>query len=108
MTKLEQLQAALDASTPGEWDYAIINSDCPIRSLVTNQHGDELLRHKYGVSAVAQHDVDFIALAHNHMAALLRIARAAQGVIDNWERGDLAGAVCNLDGCLDELREESK
>ena len=76
MTKLEELKDAYEAATKGEWDYAVINNDCPIRSLVTNQHGDELLRHKQGVSGRAQSDVVFIALAHNHMPALLEAVEA--------------------------------
>ena len=76
MKKLEELRKALEAATPGEWDYAIIKTDCPSRSLVTKQFGDELLRHKGGVSARAQHDVLFIALAHNMMPTLLEAVEA--------------------------------
>ena len=76
--KLEELKAALEAATKGEWDYAVINNDCPIRSLVVNQYGDELLRHKQGVSGQAQRDALFIALAHNLMPTLLEAVALLQ------------------------------
>ncbi|MGA8499748.1 MAG: hypothetical protein WB764_29995 [Xanthobacteraceae bacterium] len=34
------------------------------------------------------------------------LIEAAQAVIDNWERGDLAGAVRGLDAAIREARDE--
>lgn len=39
------------------------------------------------------------------VAVLLGIADAAQAVVDRWERGDLAGAVNNLEGWIDDAHQ---
>lgn len=50
--------------------------------------------------------LDFIARAHNAMPSLLerieRLESAARITVENWENGDLAGAVRNLSDVLSE------
>ena len=71
MTKLKELKAALEAATPGEWDYFIAsNADRP-NSQVLDSNDDNLLTHSKGITGRAQSDVEFIALAHNLMPTLL-------------------------------------
>ena len=71
MTKLEELKAALEAATPGEWDYFIAsNADRP-NSQVLDSNDDNLLTHSKGITERAQSDVEFITLAHNLMPTLL-------------------------------------
>jgi hypothetical protein len=45
-----------------------------------------------------------IAAAPELLEALEQQTDAAQAVIDSWERGDLAGAVCGLDACIEASR----
>ena len=47
------------------------------------------------------------SLSTDVLEALDGIADAAQEVIDNWESGDLAGAVCSLDAWITAAREIS-
>ena len=71
MTKLEQLKAAFEAATPGEWDYFIAsNADRP-SSQVLDSNDDNLLTHSKGITGRAQSDVELITLAHNLMPQLL-------------------------------------
>ena len=71
MSKLEELKAAYEAATPGEWDYFVAsNADRP-NSQVLDSADDNLLTHSKGITGRAQSDVMFIALAHNLMPTLL-------------------------------------
>ena len=71
MTKLEELKAAYEAATAGEWDYVVAESAETPSSFVVDEEGEHILRHRYGVAQKAQRDVEFIALAHNMMPTLL-------------------------------------
>lgn len=57
--------------TEGDLDFVVASAGSPPRSMVVDANGEELLTHRYGVTAKAQNDVEFIALAHNAMPALL-------------------------------------
>ena len=50
MTKLEELKAALEAATKGEWDYFVGNNSEPPFCSATVFHGEDLLRHRLGVT----------------------------------------------------------
>lgn len=71
MTKLNELKAAFEAATPGEWDYFIAsNADRP-NSQVLDSNDDNLLTHSKGITGRAQSDVEFITLSRNLMPTLL-------------------------------------
>ena len=74
MIKLEQLKAAHEAATGGEWDYFVGDNATPPYCSVTAIHGDNILRHRLGVTGQAQNDVMFVALSHNMMPQLLEAA----------------------------------
>ena len=71
MTKLEELKAALEAATPGEWET---NQDVDITSgvkfVATALYPDSEV-----ATQIEYNNADFIALAHNMMPQLLEAAR---------------------------------
>ena len=94
MTKLEQLKAAFEAATPGEWDYFIAsNADRP-NSQVLDSNDDNLLTHSKGITGRAQSDVEFIVLAHNLMPQLLEAVAKLEWIAEfcaehpEWFGGD--------------------
>ena len=92
MTKLEQLKAAFEAATPGEWDYFIAsNADRP-NSQVLDSNDDNLLTHSKGITGRAQSDVELITLAHNLMPALLDAAIELTKFIDYLDTASGDGA----------------
>lgn len=67
MTKLEELKAAFEAATPGEWTAPGFNSQGgKVACLLDNPYGLRLVSGNF-----KRPDAAFIALAHNNMAALL-------------------------------------
>ena len=83
MTKLEELKAVLEASTPGEWEPLMTCGELHVCTPV-NEGCD------VGTVCVPYEDSDatFIALAHNNMAALLEVV----GRLESMQRviGELA------------------
>lgn len=92
MSKLEELKAAYGVATPGEWDYVVAESAETPSSFVVDEEGEHTLRHRYGVTRKAQRDVDFIALAHNLMPALLEAATELARFIDYLDTASGDGA----------------
>lgn len=77
-TKLEELRAALEAATPGEWGvdsethvtkWDFGDGRCGCRSIAKTGHGLPTKQSEENIANAA-----FIALAHNNMAALLEVA----------------------------------
>lgn len=110
MTKIEELKAAFDAATAGEWDFHVADNSEPPYSAVTATWGEDLLRHRLGVTSRAQHDVNFIALAHNMMPQLLgavELLSAALPIIDAYRKvslGDGDVTAMNIRVLLEKLK----
>lgn len=78
MTKLEELKAAYEAATPGEWSvdsethvtkWDFGKERCGCRSVAQTGHGLPTRQSDENIA-----NAQFIALAHNNMAALLEAA----------------------------------
>ena len=89
MTKIEELKAAYEAATPGEWDYVVATGAPEPNSMVVDGDGEYLLRHRRGVTLRAKYDVAFIALAHNLMPQLLEAVEVLKEVGDVRDMAEL-------------------
>lgn len=83
MTKIEQLEAAFNAATPGEWRL----SGCKCKNNALIEHGDEetvspIIAEVYSAEGRLPHKANatFITLAHNLTPALLAAAELAEVV----------------------------
>ena len=92
MNRLEELKAVLAAATPGEWDYVVAESAETPSSFVVDEEGEHILRHRYGITRKAQHDVAVVALAHNLMPTLLEAATELARFIDYLDTASGDGA----------------
>ena len=108
MTKLEELKAAYDAATPGEWDYVVAESAETPSSFVVDEEGEHILRHRYGVTRKAQRDVVFIALAHNLMPTLLEAVELLRAVHYEHNEYDNEYWATDLFKRIEQLKEKLK
>ena len=91
MTKLEELKAAFEAATPGEWDYTV-QAD-----MLTSVYGNCQQDSMADADLIAfdirnDDDAVFIALAHNLIPALLEAATELARFIDYLDTASGDGA----------------
>lgn len=71
MTKLEELKAAYEASTPGKWETSVLMSEQgPKEWTVCMEGGGDMLADMTNCPG-EQANAEFVALAHNLMPVLL-------------------------------------
>lgn len=88
MTKLEELKAAYEVATPGEWAAPGFNSQGgKVACLLDNQDGLRLVSGNF-----KRPDAAFIALAHNLIPALLEAATELARFIDYLDTASGDGA----------------
>ena len=76
MTKLAELKAAFEAATPEDWTL-FGGAVCKGRSTITIAQC-----YQTAVEDEWKRNSEFIALAHNNMAALLEAAQALKGMLE--------------------------
>ena len=93
MTKLEELKAAFEAATPGEWTAPGFNSQGgKVACLLDNPDGLRLVSGNF-----ERADAKFIALAHNMMPTLLEAIDLLEDVaMGNSEYDDLSKRAAEL------------
>lgn len=92
MSKLDELRAALEATTPGEWNLSRKRHTPPLWQS-TPQFGVHVSDASDDLATVRRAaDAEFIALARNNAAALLGLADAlatihsiGHSIIDEWD-----------------------
>ena len=106
MTKLEELKAAYDAATPGEWtvkqqrEYRVCNSRviCDKGYAVAQGYSSDSNHKAYkDLWAEAEGNTAFTALAHNLMPQLLEAVELIEDVaLGNSEYDDLSERAAEL------------
>lgn len=99
MTKLEELKAALEAATPGEWEPLMTCGELHVCTPV-NEGCD------VGTICVPYErpDATFIALSHNLMPTLLEAVEAAQNLVAMKGRYNTEIAYGRLEQTLEKLK----
>lgn len=95
MTKLDTLEAALAVATPGpwRWEHARLHRVVDNPDALSDYYGTyNVLDTVGGVPIFGKdEDKDFIALAVNSLPALIAVARAAQGLKEDFLKTLLHG-----------------
>lgn len=99
MTKLEELKAAYEAATPGEWEPLMTCGELHVCTPV-NEGCD------VGTICVPYErpDATFIALSHNLMPTLLEAVEAAQNLVAMKGRYNTEIAYGRLEQTLEKLK----
>lgn len=99
MTKLEELKAALEAATPGEWEPLMTCGELHVCTPV-NEGCD------VGTICVPYErpDATFITLSHNLMPTLLEAVEAAQNLVAMKGRYNTEIAYGRLEQTLEKLK----
>ena len=104
MTKLEELKAALEAATPGEWET---NQDVDITSgvkfVATALYPDSEV-----ATQIEYNNADFIALAHNLMPALIEAVELLRAVHYEHNEYDDEYWATDLFKRIEKLKEKLK